>query len=556
MSFMRFIRFKLILLVVVSVMPALGIIVYSEWALRDALVRGAHEKSLMIVHGLALEHELAVQNTRKLLLGIAKTREVQTRNVPRCNKLLAHVLADKPIYANIFLVNAEGTVFASGLPFKPHNITNRKYYQDAVKTGRLSVGEYVVGVTAKRPVLHLAQPVSGVDGRVRLLVVAAVDLARYGELFPHKRLPEGAVLSLLDHKGVRIYRYPDAEKYSGMIAPSYGSVMERSKDEGAFRSIGPDGVKRLSAYKRFYLNNQQTPYLFLIVGIPEKEALGYVRRVEFVSALLFGLALLSAVLLAWFVGRAVIVTRLRKLVRVSRELGRGNLEVRTGIDHETDELGWLAKSFDKMADSLEDKEAGRRLAEDALRESQQKLADIIEFLPDATFVIDLEGKVIAWNRALEEMTGISKKDMIGQGDRAYTIPFYGYRRQQLLDLIDTSNAELESKYTDVRRHGNTLYAEVFTPALYGGKGAYIWATGAPLFDNKGNRVGAIESMRDITERKLSDEKIRQSEDKYRNIFENALEGFYQTTPQGRFLSVNPALASMMGFASPDEMIAA
>ncbi len=54
----------------------------------------------------------------------------------------------------------------------------------------------------------------------------------------------------------------------------------------------------------------------------------------------------------------------------------------------------------------------------------------------------------------------------------------------------------------------------------------------------------------------SDEKIRQSEDKYRNIFENAVEGFYQTTPQGRFLSVNPALASMMGFASPDEMVAA
>ncbi|WAC06704.1 MAG: PAS domain S-box protein [Thermodesulfobacteriota bacterium] len=115
----------------------------------------------------------------------------------------------------------------------------------------------------------------------------------------------------------------------------------------------------------------------------------------------------------------------------------------------------------------------RRQAEKALISSNQKLNDIIEFLPDATFVLDNNKKVIAWNRAIEEMTGLKKQDIIGQGDNAVTIPFYGERRTHLLDLIDVTDPELESKYQYVQRRGNTLYAEAFTPALYGGKGAYV-----------------------------------------------------------------------------------
>jgi PAS domain S-box-containing protein len=109
----------------------------------------------------------------------------------------------------------------------------------------------------------------------------------------------------------------------------------------------------------------------------------------------------------------------------------------------------------------------------SLRESQQLLADIYDFLPDATFVVDLEKKVIAWNRSVAEMTGITKEEMLGQGDHAYTIPFYGVRRDVLLDLIDTDDDELRAKYQGVTRRGDRLYGEAFCPALYNGRGAHI-----------------------------------------------------------------------------------
>ena len=68
------------------------------------------------------------------------------------------------------------------------------------------------------------------------------------------------------------------------------------------------------------------------------------------------------------------------------------------------------------------------LVEESLWESERRLADIIFFLPDPTYTIDPEGKFIAWNLAMEEMTGIKATDMIGKGDHEYSLPFYGERR--------------------------------------------------------------------------------------------------------------------------------
>src|SRR5207253_4456786 len=62
-------------------------------------------------------------------------------------------------------------------------------------------------------------------------------------------------------------------------------------------------------------------------------------------------------------------------------------------------------------------------------------------------------------------------------------------------------------------------------------------------------------IRDITERKRSEDALKKAEEKYRAIFENAVEGIFQTTPEGGYVSVNPALARMYGYGSPEELMA-
>jgi len=143
----------------------------------------------------------------------------------------------------------------------------------------------------------------------------------------------------------------------------------------------------------------------------------------------------------------------------------------------------------------------RRRAEEQLRGSQRRLADIIEFLPDATLAIDAAGKVIAWNRAIEVMTGVNKEDMLGKGDHEYALPFYGTRRPILVNFVTMWDDEVEKQYSFIKKDGDTLYTETDVPFVRGQKRS-LWGKAGPLYDIHWNVVGAIESIRDVTERKV------------------------------------------------------
>jgi diguanylate cyclase (GGDEF)-like protein/PAS domain S-box-containing protein len=198
----------------------------------------------------------------------------------------------------------------------------------------------------------------------------------------------------------------------------------------------------------------------------------------------------------------------------------------------------------------------RKHAEDLRRESEKRLTDMIDFLPDATLAIDREGRVIAWNRAIEEMTGISKEKIIGRDNYEYALPFYGIRMPILVDHVLHPEIDVGNKYLFLQKTGDIIIAEPSVPTTVAGKKLYLWAKASPLFDTQGRIIGAIESIRDVTKIKEAEQTLRDSECKYRNIFEKSIVGMFQSTPDGQFLHVNPALAKMCGFDSPEEMIAA
>jgi PAS domain S-box-containing protein len=144
-----------------------------------------------------------------------------------------------------------------------------------------------------------------------------------------------------------------------------------------------------------------------------------------------------------------------------------------------------------------------------IKNSEQRLADIINFLPDATFVISNEGQVIAWNHAIEVLTGVKAEEILGKGNHEYALPFYGNRRPILIDLVLKPVDEAERAYYAFQREGAAVVAEIFIPSFKPG-GIYLWAKASPLYDTEGNLVGSIESIRDITEHKKADTALREN----------------------------------------------
>jgi PAS domain-containing protein len=176
-----------------------------------------------------------------------------------------------------------------------------------------------------------------------------------------------------------------------------------------------------------------------------------------------------------------------------------------------------------------------------------QLAGIINFIPDAVLAIDLEGKVIIWNKAMEELTSFKAEEILGKDNYEYAIPFYGTRRPILVDLVTKPNRELEAEYSNLQRIGDTLIGDVFI-ASFGLKGSYIWAKAAPLYDSTGNVIGAIESIRDITERKQIDEALKESEERYRRLFEVESDAlFLVDCGSGEVIDANPAALRMYGY---------
>ncbi len=151
--------------------------------------------------------------------------------------------------------------------------------------------------------------------------------------------------------------------------------------------------------------------------------------------------------------------------------------------------------------TLSDVTENRRTKKE-LEDTNQRLNDIVDFLPDPTIVIDSKGIIQAWNKAVEEVTGVSKEYMLGKGNYEYSIPFYGERRPILIDFaLKEDLAPLADRYESLERRGDMLYSEVYTPKAFDGDGAYLWGVAGPLRNRAGEIVGAVECMRNVTERK-------------------------------------------------------
>jgi PAS domain S-box-containing protein len=195
----------------------------------------------------------------------------------------------------------------------------------------------------------------------------------------------------------------------------------------------------------------------------------------------------------------------------------------------------------------------QRRAEVSIRNHERREADIINFLPDATFAIDTSGVVIAWNRAMEKMTGTTSAQILGKGNYEYAIPFYHEHRPILIDLVLRDDPAAVARYPYIKRDGKTLFSEITIPHFNEGRGAALWFTASPLYDTRGTVVGAIESIREITERKRAEEALAESEEKYRLIAENTADNIWIVDLDLNLKYLSTSARMMRGFSVEDAL---
>jgi PAS domain S-box-containing protein len=188
----------------------------------------------------------------------------------------------------------------------------------------------------------------------------------------------------------------------------------------------------------------------------------------------------------------------------------------------------------------------------ALQESERRLSDIIQFFPDAVLIIDREGRITGWNRAMENLTGIKAEEVMGKGDYEYSLPFYGERRPILIDVAMQKGLSIDKKYTDFNRGENLITGAAYMPNLRGGR-TYLFGTATALYNHQGEVVGAIESIRDITERRKTEEALRESERRLSDIIQFFPDAVLIIDREGRITGWNRAMENLTGIKAEEVM---
>ncbi len=193
----------------------------------------------------------------------------------------------------------------------------------------------------------------------------------------------------------------------------------------------------------------------------------------------------------------------------------------------------------------------RERAERELRAAHHRTRGIIEFLPDATMVLDLQGRVVEWNRAMEDLTGVAKSSIIGRGDFACSMPFHGRRVPLLAHLVLGHQPAPDLVYQALDRAEERTEATAFAPALRGGRGAHVWGRATALRDAEGRVVGAIETVRDETEQRAAADKLQANERDLRATLDSIGDAVITADEEGRVRRMNPAAEALTKWSWAD-----
>jgi len=222
------------------------------------------------------------------------------------------------------------------------------------------------------------------------------------------------------------------------------------------------------------------------------------------------------------------VRPIKEIIDGTEIIGKGDLTYRIQVEPK-DEMSLLANSFNIMAEELQKTTVSKAYAD-----------NIMSTMIDALIVIDSDMKIKTVNKGTTDLLGYSEEELIG--DNIGMIFGFGY-----IDTLEGVRMMRLIEKGEARNYETLLQTK-------NGRDVHALINSSTMKDNNENVDCFVCTIRDITDRKLSEDALRRAEEKYRKIFEGALEGIFQAKLDGCLISANPAFARLLGFDSQEELV--
>ena len=353
-------------------------------------------------------------------------------------------------------------------------------------------------------------------GQVQAVVFAMLDPDWCGRSLSDLRaqVPGAAVLTEIDDGGAILARYPLPEpaRRWPVLDPALAKAVH-VQSRGTVEARDRNGVLGWYAFATRHSELLGTDVI-TILGISQEALFASANRQLTRNLAWLGIAVGLALALGWVGSDVLVVRPVRALVRASARLAAGDLSTRTGLRHGNDELGQLSRTFDQMAEALQERDRQRQLAEETLQTRDAVLRQLPLF-PAAVCVCDEFGAVQLYNRAAVELWGCEPPDPHASQN------FCG--SYLLFHPDGTPMPHSESPMAEVLRTGAQVQNRELVVGRPDGTRVPVLASVVPLRDGSGSLIGAVSCLQDISERKRAEERLQESHDKLQLLSRRLVE---------------------------------
>ncbi len=286
-------RAKMLMLVFIALIPALGLLLYSANVERAEHLAETKDKIAITARATANNLEKIAEGSKYLLTALAHYPAIKNLDSVASSAVFADALETLPLHGNILALKLNGDIFASAVPSTtPLNAAHLPYFQNIINGDTFSFGDYQVGRILKRPVIISSYPVLGKNGQLVAVVAYSLDLEKLNSDLAKELIPAEGVLTIVDNNGTILAQNPDPEKkWQGKVFPEEAIIKTSLSHATEIQEMdGLDGVRRIYSFSTVAAGGDK---LHVIFGISMKNAMASVDRNYYISLLLF--AIISAI---------------------------------------------------------------------------------------------------------------------------------------------------------------------------------------------------------------------------------------------------------------------
>ncbi|MFL5192980.1 MAG: sensor histidine kinase [Microvirga sp.] len=496
---------RLLLLALISVLPAIVIWTYTEVSLRRAREAEVNDLAIRQAQLVGAELERVFDGIHSLLLAVDETPSIRAFDTAACSPYLKAIQEKVPYILSFVAMDISGHIRCRplGTIDTQHYFADRAYFHEALSRLGFVVGDYTPvfeeGGLAPQPVLPLALPIWNDRGDVVGVLAAALDLAWLNQKVKERTVPENGSVTVADRRGIMIVQHPHPERMLGKLLPQEYLAQASAKTIGTAETISADGLKRIVGYIPLAVPPRD---IYVNVGLSTKAAFASINQAARRGFMLIAAALILALSLSALLSRAFITKPFEIVTDGIRAWRQGDYQARIDLPGKSGEFGILGRAFNDLMDDVAERQH-------ALQASEERARLALEAGHMGTWWYDPNKGVGGWSTQATAMLGFPHASEVMD-------------HQHWLDILHPEDLDrvVRKWHDSVKNQGD--YQDEYRIRLPNGDLRWINSRGRVFFDIQKRPVYFIGIFQDITEQKHAEEQQRFFLDELNHRVKNTL----------------------------------